>query len=96
MHEVFQRSIRPGMGAVGGSGGSWTTDSQGRLRDGSFSSGRIEDGARVTETHRFFQGYEITLIERLRMTEDGKTLSYSQEIHGPKRDHSFAMDFDIS
>jgi hypothetical protein len=37
---------------------------------------------------------QITLIERLRMTEDGKKLSYSQEIHGPKRDHSFAMDFD--
>ena len=92
----FQRSIRPGMGMVGGGGGTWSADSQGRLRDGTFSFGRLENGARVTETHRFFQGHEITIIERLRISEEGKMLSYSQEIHGPKQDHSFEIDFDIS
>lgn len=96
MQERFQRGIRSGMAMGGGGGGSWTADSQGRLRDGSLSSNRIEDGARVTETHRFFQGHEITIIERLRISEETTTLSYSQTIHGPKRDHSFEIDFDIS
>jgi Clp amino terminal domain, pathogenicity island component len=95
MHEGFQRSIRPGMGMAGGSGGSWRTDSHGQVRDGSFSFDRIEDGARVTETHRFFQGHEITIIERLRIKEVEKRLSYSQEIHGPDREHHFDIDFDI-
>jgi hypothetical protein len=95
MHERFKRGIRPGTGMVGGSGGGWSTDSQGRLRDGSFSSTRMEDGARVTETHRFFQGHEITIIEGLRIKGENKMLSYSQEIHGPNREHHFEIDFDI-
>jgi len=96
MEECFKSSIRPGMTDVRVSGGSWNIDSRDRLRDGSYCSGRVEDGVRVTETHRFFRGHEITIVERLRATEDGKTLSYSQEIHGPKRDHSIEIDFDIS
>ena len=96
MHERFTRSIRPGTGMVGGSGGGWSTDPQGKLCDGSISSSRMEDGARVTETHRFFQGHELTIVERLRITEEGKTLSYSYELHGPKKDHSFEIDFAIS
>jgi hypothetical protein len=95
MYEGFQRSIRPGMGMAGGGGGSWRTDSHGQVRDGSFSFDRIEDGTRVTETHRFFQGHEITIIERLRIKEVEKRLSCSQDIHGPDREHHFDIDFDI-
>ena len=64
MHERFRAGLRPGQGMAGGGGGGWTTDAQGRLRNGSFSSGRIEDGVQVTETHRFFEGHEITIVER--------------------------------
>jgi hypothetical protein len=95
MHQKFLRSIPPGQGMVGGSGGAWRTDAQGKLQNGSFSSGRIEDGAHVTETHRFFEGNEIIIIERARMRQDEKLLSYSQEIHGPNRQHRFEIDFNI-
>ena len=97
MQERFRAGLRPGQqGAMGGSGGGWTTDAQGRLRTGSFSSGRIEDGVHVTETHRFFEGHEITIIERARIKEESKTLSWSQQIQGPKREHHVEIDFDIS
>jgi hypothetical protein len=43
----------------------------------------------VTETHRFFRGHEITIIERLRIKEVEKRLSYSQEIHGPDGEQHF-------
>jgi hypothetical protein len=49
----------------------------------------------VTETHRFFEGHELTIIERLRLKEEGKVLSYSQEIRGPSREHHFDIDFEI-
>jgi hypothetical protein len=61
-----------------------------------FSSTRAEDGTLVMETHRFHESYEITLIERLKLSADGKTLGYSQELRGPKKEHRFSIDFDVS
>jgi hypothetical protein len=51
----------------------------------SFTS-KAEDGGAVTETHHFHQGYEITLIERMLLNEDGDTLEYSIEISGPNHE----------
>jgi hypothetical protein len=48
-----------------------------------------------TETHRFFEGHEITIIERLRIKEDKKLLSYSGQIGGPNRQYPFEFDFEI-
>jgi hypothetical protein len=44
----------PGSGSIGSSTGHWTTD----------PARRLEAGAHVTETHSFYQGHEITTIER--------------------------------
>ena len=80
---------------MGRSGGGWIADAQGRVRSGSLSSGRMEDGDQVTETHRFFEGHEITIIERLRIKEDKRLLSYSGQIGGPNREYHFDVNFDI-
>lgn len=95
MRERFRESVRPGMGMIGGMGGGWKTDAEGKIRNGSYSSGRLEDGAQVTETHRFFEGQEITIIERVRIRAEDGVLSYSQEIRGPGREHRFEIDFEI-
>ena len=50
----------------------------------------------VFETRRFHKGHQITLIEKLRVSDDGKTLHYSQELRGPKGEHHWSMDFDIT
>jgi Clp amino terminal domain, pathogenicity island component len=71
-------------------------DPQDRFYDGRVSSSYLENGASVTETHGFFQGHEITMIERVRISDDHKILRYSQEIRGPKKNHTFDLDFDVS
>lgn len=50
----------------------------------------------VVETHRFFRGHEIVIIERLGMTQYGKTLSYRLEIHGPGQAFNHSIDFSVS
>jgi hypothetical protein len=47
------------------------------------------------ETHHFRDGIEITLIERFRLSEDGKTLSYTQEVTGPGRSEEHTIDFKV-
>lgn len=63
---------------------------------GNFSRGRMENGTMIFETRRVHQGHRITLIEKLRVSDDGKTLHYSQELRGPKGEHSWSQDFDIT
>jgi hypothetical protein len=84
-----------GMGSGMGVGVSWMTDSEGKVRDGNFSSSRIEDGARVSETRRFIEGYEINTLERVRIDREKKLLSWSMKILGPKREHHLDIDFEI-
>jgi hypothetical protein len=50
----------------------------------------------VRETHHFHEGVEITITERMRLGENGKTLSYASAIEGPDgkrytRDIIFAL-----
>jgi len=88
-------SMRPGFAGGFGGGGSGRLDEMGRIH-GSASSTRYEDGWRVNETHSFYSGHEITTIERTRVSEDGKTLSYSIDITGPGGEtHRHAMDFPL-
>jgi hypothetical protein len=58
-------------------------------------STRTEDGTEVFETQHFHRGHEVTLIERYRMSEDGRKLAYSQEIRGPGKSVHHTIDFDI-
>jgi ATP-dependent Clp protease ATP-binding subunit ClpA len=58
--------------------------------------GILQEGAgRVIETRRLFHGHEIVLVERLTLSEDGKTISYTQEISGPGRSAQHTIDFDV-
>jgi Clp amino terminal domain, pathogenicity island component len=72
------------MGLVGG----W--------QEGQFSSTRMENGTMIFETRRIHKGHHLILIETVRVSDDGKTLHYSQELRGPKGEHSWSMDFDIT
>jgi hypothetical protein len=78
--------------------GSFRRDTEGKVKDGRFTSTRLEDRTTVVETHHFCNGHQISITERFRMGEDGKTLSYSQEVVGPKpeQQHKHAMEFDVS
>ena len=58
-------------------------------------SSRVEEGVDVVETHYLRDGIEITLIERFRPSEDGKTLSYAQEITGPGKSEQHTIDFEL-
>jgi hypothetical protein len=88
-------ALKSGTGFMGGGGGGWHTDPQGRIRKGRYSSGRIEDGAEIVETHHFRDGVEITVIERFRLSDDGKSLAYSQEISGPGQSFQHTIDFEV-
>jgi hypothetical protein len=72
------------MGVVGG----W--------QEGQFSSTSMENGTMVFETRRIHKGHHIVLIEKVRVSDDGKTLHYSQELRGPNGEHSWSKDFDIT
>jgi hypothetical protein len=87
----------PGMppGMMGG-GFGWAGSGGARADGWRRSSNRVEDGAEVFETHHFYKGQEITLVERYRLSEDGRKLTYSQEIHGPAKTVRHTIDFDIS
>jgi hypothetical protein len=46
---------------------------------------RWDGGTYVVETHRSIRGYELTILERLRV--DGEHLIYSHEVTGPRGKH---------
>ncbi|MEX2262234.1 MAG: Clp protease N-terminal domain-containing protein [Bryobacteraceae bacterium] len=89
IREEMMERASSGTGRVGGGGGGWRTGPKGEVRDGRYSSSWIEGGANVIET-------QITIIERLRLSDDGRTLSFSQEIAGPKQTQRYTIDFDVS
>ena len=68
----------------------------GAWQEGQFSSTRMENGTMIFETRRIHKGHHLILIEKVRVSDDGKTLHYSQELLGPKGEHSWSMDFDIT
>ncbi len=88
-------------GVAGGAGwnfgrpGTWGTPPR-QMRQGRRSFTRIEDGVEVVETHHLREGCEITLIERFRLSEDGKTLSYTQEVTGPGKTEQHTIDFKVA
>jgi hypothetical protein len=85
--ERMRQAARPGVGFVGGGGGGYRLGVDGRIRNGHHSFGYPEDGAVVLETHHFHEGVEVTISERMRLGEDGKTLIYDNAIVGPDGKH---------
>jgi hypothetical protein len=80
--------MRPGISGMGGGRGSYRISPGGRIDSGTFAFSRSEHGATVYETHRFHNGHELTIIERLRESEDKRALIYGHEVTGAegKRD----------
>jgi hypothetical protein len=96
-HERMLRSIRPGTTGGGGGGGSYSTGSGGQIQHGRFSFSRWEEKTAVVETHNFHDGHEITVTERLRTGDDGKTVVYAAGIVGPKgKTHRQEITFDVA
>jgi len=80
--EKMKRSMKPGtMGGAGGGGIFNPTTGYGHS-----GHTRWEDQTAIHERHHFFKGHEIVVIERLRLTDDGKAIHYSVEAKGPKGD----------
>lgn len=73
-------------------------DTAGKVTDGRFSSTRHEKDELVIETHHFYRTHQISITERIHLSEDGKRLSFSQEVVGPKpsQQHRHAMEFDVT
>lgn len=80
--ERMLTSIRLGTSGTGCGGGSYTVGQGGNIESGSFGFTRWDDKTAVNETHRFHSGHEITITERLRMSEDAKALVYAHEVVG--------------
>ena len=73
-------------------------DTEGKVTDGRFSSSREEGDTLVIETQQYYRNHQISITERIRLSEDGKRLSLSQEVVGPKpsQQHRHAMEFDVA
>jgi hypothetical protein len=93
--QMQERVQATGACGIGGGAGSWATTRTGELKSGHFSSSRVENGAAVIETHRFYHGHEITITERIRLSDDGTTIRYSQQIAGPNQDQHYEIDFKL-
>jgi ATP-dependent Clp protease ATP-binding subunit ClpA len=65
-----------------------------RAMGGRFTASRVEDGWRIVESQHHVGGHEIRLTERMLLSEDGKTLHYTVEIHGPDgQEHHHRVEF---
>ena len=52
-------------------------------------------GVHVRETRHFRKGHELTIQERLRLSEDATKFIYEQRIVGPKRETRQELEFEI-
>jgi hypothetical protein len=78
-----QRNASGGSYLGGGGEGGYSNASGGRMQNGHLSFSHVEENSTVVESLRSYHGYEIAITERLRMSDDGKSLHYTNEIAGP-------------
>jgi hypothetical protein len=87
----MRQSMRLGTVSGGGGGGFMRPDGYGHS-----SHTRWEDQTAVMDSYHFYKGHEIAVIERLRLTDDGKAIRYEHEAKGPKGDpQRHEIPFDI-
>jgi ATP-dependent Clp protease ATP-binding subunit ClpA len=94
--EMLDRMRQRMLERTGHAGPSFFKGGEGWLQEGQFSSSSMENGTMIFETRRVHKGHQIRMIERIRFSDDGKTLHYAQELHGPKGEHSWSQDFDLT
>jgi hypothetical protein len=85
VHELFRKNVeeqiaRTGRGAMGSHvmGSHFKPDGDGRA-----SMSTSEGQTSVTFELRIFRGHKLEIEERIRMSEDNKSLLYTQAITGP-------------
>ncbi len=85
VHKLFRENIegqiaRTGQGIIGSHvmGGNFKPDG-----DGGASMSASEGQTSVTFEVRIFRGHRLEIEERLRMSEDNKSLLYTQTVTGP-------------
>lgn len=89
--ERMRRSRAPGTGGGSGVGGIVHPGGYGHC-----SHSSIEDGASVLESYHFYEGHEIFVIQRLRLSEDKQSIHYAHGVKGPKGDmHVNEMVLDV-
>jgi hypothetical protein len=59
------------------------------------SSSGTEGDTHVFTTRRTIHGQEITTVERIRISDDGRTISHSQDTRGPGHQSERRIDFEI-
>jgi hypothetical protein len=60
------------------------------------SSSRFEDGTQIRQTNWVIHDQDLTVIERLKVSEDQSKLTYSHHLSGPKTNHQFELDIDLT
>jgi hypothetical protein len=56
----------------------------------------IEDGTQIRRTDWVIRDRDLTLIERLKSDEAAKKLTYTYHLSGPKTNHQFELDIDLT
>jgi hypothetical protein len=87
--EVSLRNLQKTHGArpVSGSGGTSKITEDGQIVDASFTQHWYEDNdnTMVQQINWIFRKQGFLITHRIRLTEDGSSYSYSQEIAGPEK-----------
>jgi hypothetical protein len=96
MLQRMQAGRRPGSFSAGGGGGSWSAGPGGQVQTGHYTSSWVEDGVRVSDTHLFLEGRELTIVQRVRTTEDGRKALITEQIRGPKGEQELSAEVDLS
>jgi hypothetical protein len=95
MTERIAELKRMGSGYVGSIVGGLKRDAAGRA-EGRTSSNYHADGWRVSEAHVFHTGHQVTVVDRIRLSADGRTLEFSVEVTGPGGEvHRHTMNFPV-
>ena len=89
-----EHSRKTGRGVVGGFSGRGHVSSEG---DASTSMSGWEGDTHVEVEYRVFRGHELEIEERLRISDDQKSLLYSQSVKGPAgKTVSHQIEFDVT
>jgi len=91
---VEERAAHTGTGFIGSriSGGSFKPDG-----DGMASMSTSEGQTLVTLEIHLFQGHRLEIEKRLRLSDDKKSLVYTQQIKGPQgKEARHEIEFDVA
>jgi hypothetical protein len=62
----------------------------------SSSSSHFEEGTEIRQTHWVVHDQDLTVIERLKVSEDQSKLTYAHHLRGPQTNHQFELDINLT